>query len=145
MTTATLYDTNFYGWALRQADLLRAEDYAELDVTNLIEEIEDMGERDRRELERRLARILEHLLKLLYEPQSRAQRKWRQSLLNQRQELVRFFRSNYGLRAQVADFIADAYQDARELAATGLACSVDDLPPHCPWSVDQILDIKWLP
>jgi hypothetical protein len=143
--TVALYQTDFYNWALRQAGLLRTEDYADLDIENLIEEIEAMAKRDRRELERRLTRILEHLLKLLYEPQSQARRKWAQSILHQRLELVRFFQTNQALRTQVDDFIEDAYQDARKLAAAGVETSVDAFPAQCPWTTAQILDEDWLP
>jgi hypothetical protein len=144
MATA-LYETDFYGWSLHQAALLRNEEYAELDIENLVEEIEAMARRDRRELGRRLMRILEHLLKLLYEPGSRASGKWRRSVLTQRLELQHFFETNYALRAQIDDFVEVAYLDARQLAASGLGCLVDDLPKQCPWSVEQILDVKWLP
>lgn len=145
MTPAALYDTNFHGWALRQANLLRNEKYAELDIEHLIEEIEAMAKRDQRKVERRLAHILEHLLKLMAQPHSQAWRKWRQSILTQRLELARFFRSNYVLRAQLADFIDDSYQDARKLAAEGLECSVDNFSQRCPWSPEQILDHEFFP
>lgn len=42
MTTA-LHEQDFYAWTQRQAALLKNEDYAELDLTNLVEEIEEMG------------------------------------------------------------------------------------------------------
>jgi Domain of unknown function DUF29 len=144
MATA-LYQIDFYNWALRQAGLLRNEEYAELDLENLIEEIEALAKRDRRELGRRLTRILEHLLKLLYEPQSRAQRQWRQSILTQRLELARFFQTNHSLRNQVHEFVDDAYQDARKLAAAGVDANVADFPAQCPWTTAQILDVDWLP
>ena len=39
----TLYDEDFYVWARRQAELLRARRYGELDLEHLIEEVEDLG------------------------------------------------------------------------------------------------------
>jgi len=47
MTTAT-YETDFYTWTVQQADLLRNEEFEELDLPNLIEEIESMGKSQRR-------------------------------------------------------------------------------------------------
>lgn len=64
----TTHETDFYTWTQEQAALLRAGRLAELDTTNLIEEIEDMGRGERRELEYRLSLLLAHLLKWLYQP-----------------------------------------------------------------------------
>jgi Domain of unknown function DUF29 len=38
-----LYEEDFYVWAQRQAELLRARQYDELDLEHLIEEVEDLG------------------------------------------------------------------------------------------------------
>ena len=47
--TTELYETDFYQWTLRQAELLRHEDYSDLDRNHLIEEIEDMGRSEQRD------------------------------------------------------------------------------------------------
>lgn len=57
MTTLTytkLYDSDFYAWTERQAELLRAEEFEAVDWDNLIEEIMAMGAAQRRELTSRL-------------------------------------------------------------------------------------------
>ncbi len=81
--TAT-YRTDFYIWTQQQADLLRNEAYAELDLPNLIEEIESLGISRRSVLKSRLRTILEHMLKLTCEPESRAANKWRRGLPSSR-------------------------------------------------------------
>jgi len=143
--TNTIYRTDFYAWTLRQADLLRNEDYADLDRVNLIEEIESMGASERRELDHRLTTIMEHLLKLTCESQSSARAKWKRTVLTQRIDLSKLLRGNATLRATVANFIEDAYQDALKLAVAGTRCSRDNFPAHCPWTAEQILDEDWLP
>ncbi|MFN8487597.1 MAG: DUF29 domain-containing protein [Caldilineaceae bacterium] len=144
MTTA-LHERDFYAWTQQQADLLKNEDYAELDLANLIEEIEDMGNNSKHELSRRLMRILEHLLKLTHEPQSRAARHWRRTILTQRVELDRLLSTNYTLRAQAGNYLDDAYRRAKLLAADGLECSDKDFPESCPWSIEQVLNPEFLP
>lgn len=144
MTTA-LYETDFYQWTVKQAELLRGEDYAELDIDNLIEEIESMGKSDRREVGSRLTTIMEHMLKLVHEPKSRAKNGWKRTIATQRIELAKLLRDNYTLRSQIADFIEDAYSDARQLAAVGLDCSVAVFPVVCPWTAGQLQNIDWLP
>ena len=64
--TTKLYDVDFSKWAVAQADHLRNEEYAELDLNNLIEEIEDMAQRHRDALENDLFVVLHHLLKLYF-------------------------------------------------------------------------------
>lgn len=144
MTTA-LYETDFYQWTVKQAELLRGEDYAELDIDNLIEEIESMGRSDRREVGSRLTPMMEHMLKLVHEPKSRAKNGWKRTIATQRIELAKLLRDNYTLRSQIADFIEDAYPDARQLAAVGLDCSVVVFPVACPWTAGQLQNIEWLP
>lgn len=140
----TLYETDFYSWIVRQADLLKNEDFAELDLPNLIEEIESMGVSQRSELDSRLTVLLMHLLKLTYQnyypPEG-----WRNTVREQRRRLQRFLRINHTLRAQLAVFIKDAYEAAREDAAEETHLPLATFPLECPWTVDQILDLNWLP
>lgn len=143
--TQTLYDKDFYAWTQQQAELIRHEELEKLDLPNILEEIESMGKSQQRELDSRLTRIIEHLLKLTYEPHSRAERGWKGSVLEQRIELKKLLRDNSTLRATVGDYVEEAYQDACKLAADGLELAISTFPPTCPWSVEQILDTGWLP
>jgi hypothetical protein len=43
MPTPSLYETDFYAWTQEQATLLRKHQWSELDLLNLIEEIESLG------------------------------------------------------------------------------------------------------
>lgn len=62
------YETDFYAWAQHNADLLRQRQFSELDIEHLVEELESMGKRDRRELTSRFKILLAHLLKWQYQP-----------------------------------------------------------------------------
>ena len=53
-----LYDEDFYRWTQHQAALLRAGKWQELDYANLAEEIEGLGQWDKRDLEQRLEALL---------------------------------------------------------------------------------------
>ncbi|MBI3698676.1 MAG: DUF29 family protein, partial [Acidobacteria bacterium] len=63
-----LYDLDFFEWTARNAELLREGRFTEADMEHIAEELEDMGKRDRRELESRLELLLEHLLKWQMQP-----------------------------------------------------------------------------
>jgi hypothetical protein len=60
---AALYDEDFYAWSTEQARLLRAGEFARLDIANIAEELESMGRSDKRQIESRLVVLLAYLLK----------------------------------------------------------------------------------
>jgi len=141
----TTYRTDFYVWTQRQADLLRNEDYADLDLPNLIEEIESLGANARRELKSRLRTILTHMLKLLCEPTAQPSAQWRGTIRTQRNDLADLLDENFTLQSTVGDFIEAAYAKAVEDAADGTKCDAVDFPATCPWTTVQILDKAFLP
>ena len=56
---STLYEADFYAWTQRQAELLRAEEFSDVDWNNLIEEIETLGRSERKEIKSRRVAITE--------------------------------------------------------------------------------------
>jgi len=145
-----LYDTDFYSWTQDQAAKLRklqAERVnLDLDLENLAEEIESVGKSDRRELHSRLARIVEHLLKLgestLWEPR----RGWQNSVRAERNSLTSLFKQSPSLRSAAAEELEDAYEHAaRRLQHQLIELTMDPLPVTCPYEIDQVLDADWWP
>jgi len=145
-----LYETDFYEWTQEQAAKLRklqAERVnLDLDLENIAEEIESVGKSDRRELHSRLARIVEHLLKLgestLWEPR----RGWQNSVRAERNSLVKLFKQSPSLRLAAAEELEDAYDHAaRRLAHQIIELGMDPLPITCPYELDQVLDLEWWP
>ncbi|MFO5491276.1 MAG: DUF29 domain-containing protein, partial [Cuspidothrix sp.] len=55
----SLYEQDYLLWIEDIVQKLRNRDIEGLDIDNLIEEIEDLGRSDKRELENRLAELLE--------------------------------------------------------------------------------------
>ncbi len=70
-----LYDQDFYEWTTVQAALLRSGRLSEADVANLAEEIDPIGSSQKAEMRRRLARLLQYLLKWRYQPELQS-RSW---------------------------------------------------------------------
>ena len=146
--TTTTYKTDFFAWTQEQANRLRHEDYADLDLDNLIEELEDMGRSEQRELENRLAILLQHLLKFNCLPNSNPARGWRLTIREQRRQIARHLRKNPSLRPLLPEAVSDLYPDACAGASDDLAFDQQDnivLPVRCPWTVEQMLDMDWLP
>jgi hypothetical protein len=58
-----LYEKDFYLWVMENLRLLKSKEYELVDWENLLEEIEDMGQRHFESMTSQMARIMEHLYK----------------------------------------------------------------------------------
>jgi hypothetical protein len=111
--SASLYTTDFYAWAQHQSDYLRLEEFDKIDWQNIAEELQDLGNQTRREVESRLRLIIMHLLKWQWQPDHQS-RSWRNTINVQRRDLMRLLKKNPTLRTQLSDFVPDAYAEACE-------------------------------
>ena len=75
MNAAEVYDADFYEWTVRNTELLRAGRASEADLEHIAEEIEDIGQNQRRQLVSRLVILIAHLLKWQVQPERRS-RSW---------------------------------------------------------------------
>ena len=144
MTTST-YERDFYAWSQEQADLLRAQSFAEIDLDHLIEELDAMGARERRELISRLKVLLAHLLKWQFQPQLRG-RSWEATIKEQRlslQDLVDETPSFEAILEQQA--IPKAYRLARLLAVKETNLEECTFPQECPYSLKETRDLDFYP
>ncbi len=71
MHAPSLYETDFYAWTEEQVNLLKNQQWEQVDATNLIEEIESLGRKQRQELRNRLGVLLGHLLKWQFQSEKR--------------------------------------------------------------------------
>ena len=141
---AILHERDFYTWTHRQADLLREGRFNELDITHLIEELESMGARERRELGNRLAVLLAHLLKWQCQPERRGN-SWKRTLKIQRIEINDLLADNPGLKSELNEIFAKAYQKARVLAADETSLDEAAFPGEAPFALQATLDLEFLP
>jgi hypothetical protein len=147
-----LHDTDYSAWAKRMAELLKAGKFAELDIEHLVEELDDMSASERNELENRLAVLLTHLLKWQFQYRKLSERwqefkgdSWRYTLIEQRDRIAKRLRKAPGLQRVLAETIAEAYADARELAAEETRLPLKTFPEICPYTQAQILDKDFYP
>jgi hypothetical protein len=146
--TTTLYETDFSAWALQQAHLLRTEELEKLDLPNLIEELEAMSVRDRRELTSRLMVLLMHLLKWRYQPtpHGRTQpRSWLNTITVQRHKIELILDDSPSLRRELEERVSYAYPRARLQASRETGLPLANFPSISPYTVVQLLDDAFLP
>lgn len=139
-----LHDTDFFGWTSQQAHLLRTGRFDKLDVSNLIDEIEDMGKSQIRELESRLGVLLAHLLKWRYQPEQRSV-SWETTIQEQRRRLTRLLADNTSLKPRLPRAHDDAYGDARLIARRETTLPEKAFPETTPFSIEQTLDPNYWP
>ncbi len=138
------YDDDFYAWTQTQATLLRKEKWTDLDYSNLAEEIESLGKREQNELEHRLMRLLQHLLKWQYQSVRRG-RSWRSTIVEQRQRITKRLRQSPSLRPALPVMLVEEYPLARLKASDETRLPDSTFPDPCPWTIEQILDEAFWP
>ena len=140
------YGTDVRAWALAQAELLRARRFDALDIANIAEEIESLGNEQVHAVESHLIVLVEHLLKLAVSADREPRRQWRLSVINARNAIARRLKKNPSLRRELPDMFADIWSDAHQAAAAGLREAEEALvPPAPPSTLMEVLDPAFFP
>jgi hypothetical protein len=137
------YDTDILTWSERQAGLLRRRaageivNDADLDWSNIAEEIEDVGSNRLHAVESLLVQALRHMLKAEAWPLSRDAPSWRADAIDFRRQARRRFVPSMRQKIDLASLYADA------LAA--IPDTTDGQPPLpipdvCLVTLDELLD-----
>ncbi len=139
-----LYAADFYAWTQAQALLLRHQQWSQLDLLNLIEEIESLGKQQRQELRNRLSVLIGHLLKWQYQSQSRS-RSWLATIKVQRLDTIELLEDNPSLKSDLAEILDKAYERAIALAVKETNLSLQTFPRDYPYSLTEIFDDRFYP
>ncbi len=113
-----LYESDLNLWLEQTIAHLKVGDLDNLDITNLIEELEGLAGRDRRELESRLERLLEHILKCCYVDLPDCYRGWVVTIMHQRSELRKILRQSLSLKRVFTDAFAESFSTALSIVKT---------------------------
>lgn len=149
---ATLYDEDYYAWALGQAralrDLAAARWNGPLDLAHLAEEVEDLGKAEHHAVFRLTGHLIEHLLKLEHARERASRNGWIASCVDARSELEDHLTAT--LRRELEAALPDLYRRERKRTATKLRLMGEPdaaaaLPAECPYTLAELLDEDWLP
>jgi len=150
--SAGLYEQDVNAWADSQVRLLKQGLTHALDVEHLIAELQDMGKSNLRELESRLIILIAHLLKWQFQLATLTARwkefeakSWRNTIIEQRAQLLFLLKKVPSLNASLQVAMTDAYTEARRLASRETNFAAETFPADCPYSVEQILDEDFYP
>jgi Domain of unknown function DUF29 len=141
----SIYDQDFYVWTEVQAELLRQRRFEALDLENLIEEVEGLGDTKKSAVLNHARMIMEHLLKLQHSP-AEDPRRGTESIPEHRIRLE--FDLTPRLRQILEDELPRVYAIVRRTTARKLELYGEDvaaaaLPAVCPYNVDQIIGDWW--
>jgi len=155
-----LYEKDFYLWVQENLRLLKNKEYDLVDWENLLEEIEDMGQRYLDSAISFMAVILEHLYKWEnFRYREYIGHSWIKSIYNARNELEGIFRRHPSVKAkaQERENIQSAWEWAvyrlinwfkepqnHDLAKKyfGRLPTEENFPKECPYSFQQIMEYE---
>ena len=108
----SLYDRDLNLWLEEVIAQLKCGDFHNLDIENLVEELEGLAGRDKRELKSRLRTLLEHLLKRLYVNMPDCFNGWENTIREQRSQLEDILEQSPSLKAMWAETFDNAWRSA---------------------------------
>ena len=138
------YETDVYGWSSHQAELLRNGRFDEADIDNVAEEIESLGRSQAASLEASYRLIAMHLLKALFQP-GRLTRSWLVTILRERLNAQSCLRDNPSLKSRRPALFAEAYAQARKLAATETGLPLKTFPVDPPFTLQELSSEDYAP
>lgn len=139
----SLYEDDFTLWIEDTVAKLRTENFSDLDLENLIEEIESLGKSQRKELKSRLQTLLAHLLKRLCVRLPPDYNGWERTIREQRKELGLLLEDSPSLNQLLLEVVDKTYQKA--LTEVKEDYPETQFPDTCPLpqNVDAILSQKF--
>lgn len=136
--TESLYDTDFHAWTQTQSLLLRNQQWQQIDLDNVIEEIESLGRQQRQELRNRLAVLIGHLLKWEYQSEKRS-RSWLATISIQRIDIAALIADNPSLQPYLNEAMEVAYRKGRMLAVKETELPQKTFPSKATYSLENVL------
>ncbi len=142
-----LYDTDYQLWLDQIVAQLKAQDFSNLDLANLIEEIESLGKSDKRAISSYLMRLCEHLLKIKYWQSERKTcfKGWRLEIRNFRLQIKSILKDSPSLKTYLTENFVEAYNNGRKLLLDSSDLEPSGISEEPDFTLEQALDEDWLP
>ena len=146
------YEKDIDNWAHQHICLLKARKFDELDIEHLIEELEDMGKSNVRELESRLIILIAHLLKWQFQLETLASqwqefegKSWRKTIIEQRTQILYLLKKVPSLKSKLDNAIIESYSESVMLSVKETQLPAETFPQTCPYSAEQLLNMDFYP
>ena len=116
--SSLLYENDFELWLSQTINQLENQQFDQLDLEHLIEELTDLGKSNKRSLESNLIILIAHLLKLNIQQDAPEMMKssWLDSVSEHRQRVLYDLEEIPSLKSHLETAIAKVYPSSRKLA-----------------------------
>jgi hypothetical protein len=143
----SLYDADYQLWIEETVAHLKAQDFRQIDLANLIEEIESLGKSEKRAISSYLMRLCEHLLKIKYWESERetCSRGWKLEVRNFRLQIAELLEDSPSLQSFLQDNFDKQYRNGRELFLSESELNDRLVPKDPDFTLEQALNKNWLP
>ncbi len=138
------YDEDFVMWAERQIELIREQQFAQLDIDNLLDELEYLVASRKTALRSRLRVLILHLLKCEYQPLLRSSSRV-STIITQRREIEELIEENPSFKRLVYPAAEHQFPKAVSDATKETGMGRSAFPPSLPYSEEQLLDQDFIP
>ena len=140
----TLYEIDDSLWLEETIELLKAKNFEALDLDNLIEELEDLGNEKKFRVASFLQQIIRHALLLQFWISEREynQAHWQAEIISFQYQLKRYLTTN--LRQYLEQEFEQIYFESLQYVRKKTDNQVN-FPDICPYSLEELLDPNWLP
>jgi phosphoglycerate-specific signal transduction histidine kinase len=125
MIQHNLYENDFYTWSCQQAQLLRDKKFDQVDWSNVIEEISDLGRSEYRAFVSAIEQLTLHLLKWQYQKELRSP-SWR-------------------LQTRIQEAVSKGYKYGRKGASKETFLDEKVFPEACPYTWEELVDEDFFP
>ncbi len=142
-----LYDMDYQLWVEQTVAQLKTQDFSNLDLKNLIEELESLGRSEKHAISSYLMRLCEHLLKIQYWESEREPcwRGWKSEVRNFRLQIQEELDASPSLKPFLRDIFIKQYGNGRKLFLDASDLSEKLIPEAPQFTLEQALDEDWLP
>lgn len=108
----SLYEQDLVAWLDDTVVKLKNGQFDDIDIDCLIEEIQGLSGRDKRELESRLEVLLTHLLKRIYVESTNDYRGWEVTIREQRKQIKRMLKQSPSLKNYLQENFSPVWESA---------------------------------
>ena len=137
---SSLYELDLNLWLETAIAQLKKGDLQNLDVENLIEELEGLSGRDRRELKNRLTTLIEHLLKRCYVRSEYDYAGWQTTIVRARIKIRDILRQSPSLKNYVnsPELFQQSFEDALFIVRSEVGYKAVKFPDS--WEFNQDIE-----
>ncbi|MHB1679575.1 MAG: DUF29 domain-containing protein [bacterium] len=132
-----LYHTDYYTWAITNAQFLKEGRLDEIDYINLAEEVKDLGISEFKELRSYFANLLSHLYKWDNQPELRS-KSWRNTIKHSLIQIEDVIKDNPGLKPQIDKAYNKAWNEAANIIFKDTQGKLD-VPEDLPYSLKEAI------